>query len=52
MATLNNELKNKASILKIDVFCYSHSSRAVFRTLLGIYGGNLFAKMVRNFNTA
>ena len=37
MPTLHKEMKNKASVLKIDVSCFFHSSpRGVFRTLLSI----------------
>ena len=37
MPTLNKEMKNKGSMLKIDVSCSFHSSsRDVFRTLLSI----------------
>ena len=50
MPTLHKEMKNKASVLKIDVSCFFHSSpRGVFRTLLSIKGKNLFAKMINNF---
>ena len=39
-------------MLKIDVSCYIHSSlRGVFRTLLSIYDGNLFAKMINKFKS-
>ena len=47
--TLNQK---KASMIKTDVSCYFHSSpRGAFRTLLNIYGGNIFAKMVNNFKS-
>ena len=37
MPTLHKETKNKASVLKIDVSYFFHSSpRGVFRTLLSI----------------
>ena len=37
MPTLNKETKNKASVLKIDVSFYFHSSpRGAFKTLLSI----------------
>ena len=37
MPTLNKKpLKNKASMLKIDVSCFFHSPRGAFRTLLSI----------------
>ena len=47
MLTLNNEMKSKASMLKIDI----SSSRGVFRTLLSMLGRNLFAKIVSNFKS-
>ena len=55
MPTLHKETKNKAkrkTMLKTDVSCYFHSSPGgVLRTLLSMYGGNLFAKMVSKFKS-
>ena len=47
MLTLNNEMKSKASMLKIDI----SSPRAVFRILLSMSGRNLFVKIVSNFKS-
>ena len=49
--TLNNLKKRKAKFQgQIDVRCYFHSSPgAVLRTLLSIWGENLFVKMITNF---